>query len=206
MLQSQKIREFTHAFKDPPLSADAGVWPAAIAIAPDGKTIATSWFYLRHGPMYTIRVGHGVSLWDVATGKELPIDTALASNLAFVDGGKTLVCADGESGFPRKDPARDKNAMEFWDVATGKKVRGLPGPAEWGGVLAFSPNGNFFASAGSSNHRAVNVWRTATGERIKQFVGHTRAIECLVFSPDGRMLASGSRDTTILLWEVLQLR
>ncbi len=202
-VRGEKIREFTHAFKDLPPAADAGASPAAVAIAPDGKTIATSWVYLRHAPMYVIRVGHGVSVWDVATGKERQIDTALANNLIFLDDGKTLVCADGETGFPRQDADRGKNMMELWDVATGKKLRALQGPAKWGGVLAFSPDGKLFASAGG---RAVDLWRTATGERIKQFRGHRSQVECLVFSPDGRMLASGSRDTTILLWEVLHLR
>lgn len=148
---------------------------------------------------------HGVSLWDVATGKEHRLDTPAANNLAFLDDGKTLVCADGTGRQPRQDAGRDKHVMEFWDVATGKKRRELPGPAKWG-VLAFSPSGKLFASSSGADDPIVCLWRTATGEKLQQFVGHRGELECLAFSPDGRMLASGSLDTTILLWEVLNWR
>lgn len=155
--------------------------------------------------MYTTRVGHGVSLWDVATGKERRLETSAATDLAFLDGGKTFVCADAQGGRPRQDADHDKHLMEFWDVTTGKKVRELKRPAE-GGVLAFSPDGKLFASAGGYEDPTVYLWRTADGEQLKRFVGHRREVECLAFSPDGRALASGSRDTTVFLWDILGLR
>jgi WD40 repeat protein len=196
--RGEKIREVAPSFKDAPLSADAGAWPEAVAIAPDGKTMAASWFYRQHKPMYTTRVGQGVSLWDVATGKERRIATAVAAHLAFLDGGKTLVCADAH-------PDCDKNVMEFWDVATGKQLRAFQWPGDGIGVLAFSPDGTLFAVAGGYEDPTVYLWRTATGQLIHRFDGHRKKIECLAFSPDGRMLASGSSDTTILLWEILRL-
>jgi WD40 repeat protein len=205
LTRGEKIRDFTHSFKDAPAIANAGAWPEAVAIAADGKTIATSWSYRRHGPMYTMIVGHGVSLWDVATGKERRLASAAFAYLAFLDGGKTLVCAHGNGKSLGVADERDKGVMEFWDVATGKKFREFEGPAEWGGVLTFSPDGRFFASAGGDDLAVVYLWRTASGTLVKQFAGHRQRIECLTFSPDGRMLASGSSDTTVLVWEVFGL-
>jgi WD40 repeat protein len=197
----KKIREFTHSFRDAPPTASAGASPVAAAVAPDGKTIAVSWFYLRHKSMYMERVGHGVSIFDVATGKERRIGASGAADLAFIDGGKTLVCAE----VTKWKPDRDKDMMEFWDVASGKKLRELQGRPEWRNVLAFSPDGKLFATASEGSDHAVYLWRTANGGQIKRFAGHERAVESLAFSPDGRMLASGGRDTTILVWEVVGL-
>jgi WD40 repeat protein len=231
--RSEKVREFTHSFKDAPAKADAGARLAALAFTPDGKTIATSWIYLGHGPMLTYRVGQVVSLWDVAGGKERSLDAEAAYHLHFLDEGKTLVCAEGRRAGGARSPAdRDHGTMEIWNVAAGKKLHKFQSSVDWSGPLAFSPNGKLFASGGSGSgwalgssdqDNAVYVWRTATGEQVKRFAGHRQKVQCLAFSPDGQMLASGSEDTffekkdntkvnpqmigeSILVWEVLGLR
>jgi WD40 repeat protein len=200
--RGEKIGEFVHAFNDAPPGADAGASPAAVAISPDGRFLAASWYYLGHGMMYTKRVGQGVSLWEIASGKERHIGTSAAAHVTFIDGGKTLVCADGKGAqrFVVDEP--EKSVMEFWDVATGKRRRVVETDAAWGGVLAFSPDGSLFASASGMEDTLVYVWRTVTGTQLRRFTGHRREVESLAFSPDGRLLASGSRDTTILVWEV----
>jgi WD40 repeat protein len=206
LARGEKIQEFTHSFKDLPAVADAGAGPAAVAIAPDGKSVATSWLYLRQGAIATQRVGHGVSLWDVATGQEHSLGAGPALNLAFLDGGKTLACADRHDDTVGAPADRPRPVMEFWDVASGKKVRTLEGPAELGDTVAFSPDGKLFATIGGRSSRTVCLWRTATGVLLKQFGGHRHQVECLAFSPDGHVLASGSRDGNVLLWEVLAFR
>jgi WD40 repeat protein len=204
--RAEKIREFTHSFKDAPAKADAGAILAAVAFAPDGKTITASWIYLAHGPMLTYRVGQLVSLWDVASGKERPLAAEAAYHLHFLDEGKTLACADGRgAGGARSTADRNHGMMEIWDVAAGKKRHKFQSSVDWSGTLAFSPNGKLFVSCGGDKDNAVYVWRTATGQQVKRFAGHQEEVLCLAFSPDGRMLASGSRDT-ILVWEVLGLR
>jgi WD40 repeat protein len=218
--RSEKIREFTHEFKDAPAKADAGAQLAAVAFTPDGKTFATSWTYSAHGPMLTYRVGQLVSLWDVASGKERSLDAEAASNLHFLDGGKTLASGDGKgAGGARSTSDLAHGMMEFRDVATGKRLHKFESSVDWSGPLAFSPDGKLFASGGGEEENVVTVWRTATGQQVKKFAGHRSKVLLLAFSPDGRMLASGVADTlykekdnspwlaeSILVWDVQGLR
>src|SRR5262249_10443470 len=99
----------------------------------------------------------------------------------------------------------DDMVMQFWDVATLKERRNLRVPSGVFCAPAFSPDGQFFATAGGDG-ADVCVWRTATGKQVKCFAGHRGQVSALAFSPDGRMLASGAIDTTILVWEVVGLR
>jgi WD40 repeat protein len=204
--RGKKIREFTHHFKDAAAKADAGAKLAAVAFTPDGKTMATSWIYLRVGPMVIYRVGQLVSLWDVASGKERNLDAEAAYHLHFLDDSKTLACADGRrAGGARSPNDRNHGTMEIWDVAASKKLQTFVSSVDWSGPLAFSAKGNLFASVGGYEDNAVYVWRTATGEQLKKFAGHREEVLCLGFSPDGRTLVSGSRGE-ILVWDAAGLR
>lgn len=112
--RSEKICEFTHEFKDAPAKANAGAHLAAVAFALDGKSFVTSWVYIAHGPMLTYRVGQLVSIWDVSSGEERSLDAEAAFNLHFLDGGKTLACADGRgAGGARSTDDLNHGTMEI---------------------------------------------------------------------------------------------
>jgi WD40 repeat protein len=223
--RSDKIGDFTHAFRDAPKEADASANLADVAFTPDGKTFAASWVYLASGPMLTYRVGQVISLWDVASGKERSLPAEAAFNLQFLDGGKTLACADGRrAGGARSTADRHHGTMEIWDVAANKRLHKFESAVDWSGPLAFSPDGKIFASSGGedvegADENAVAVWSAATGKQLKKFTGHHAQVRLLAFSPDGRMLASGTDDTlykenadarslaeSILVWDVEELR
>ena len=46
------------------------------------------------------------------------------------------------------------------------------------------------------------LWDVRTGKKIHTLQGHEHPVSSVAFSPDGGTLASGSRDGTILLWEL----
>ena len=65
--------------------------------------------------------------------------------------------------------------------------------------VAFSPDGGTLAGA---TLLEIFLWDPATGLR-KQMLTSEDDIRSIAFSPDGSTLASGSRDTSICLWDVM---
>ena len=51
----------------------------------------------------------------------------------------------------------------------------------------------------------MKIWDSRTGKLVRSFRGHTGLVSSLAFSPDGRRLVSGSRDTTVKVWDLTQL-
>jgi WD40 repeat protein len=49
------------------------------------------------------------------------------------------------------------------------------------------------------------LWDVTTGKELGQLAGHKGWVKALAFAPDGKTLASGSRDTTVLLWDVCEV-
>jgi WD40 repeat protein len=99
-----------------------------------------------------------------------------------------------------------KNRVWIWDVETGQKLQTLEG--EHSGevyTLAFSPDedGRWIATAGEDS--VVKIWDSHTGSFVRNFRGHTGLVSSLAFSPDGGRLYSGSRDTTVKVWDLTQL-
>lgn len=117
-------------------------WVRAVAVSPDGATVATC------------GNDHRVKLWAVADGRPIRTfegHTSHVYNVAFHPSGRRLVSADL------------KGTVKDWDVATGKPVRELAAKefhkfdptfvADIGGVrgMAFNPAGTHLACVGITN-------------------------------------------------------
>jgi RNA polymerase sigma factor (sigma-70 family) len=170
----------------------------ALALSPDGKTVAVANAWTR-----TLR------LWDLATGKVLfpeyqghdfgiyslamPPDsrkpiTATATGpdqdiVTMSSDGKALLTAGGTG------------EVELWDRTSGRPLRKLTGE---GRILTFSPDGTKLAAVAANRTTMtsrVRVWDFVSGKEIALInVPDTREVEMAVFCPDGKMLATLDRD------------
>jgi WD40 repeat protein len=148
-----------------------------------------------------------VYLWDATrlgeieeTGPQKPLRTfpvhspRLCVNVAFSPDGKRIAIGDTD------------NRVVIWEVETGKELRTLRGHSGDVYTVAFSPDpgGRWVASAGEDS--TVKVWDSHTEKLIRSFRGHTGIVNSLAFIQDGQRLVTGSRDGTLMFWDVTQLK
>lgn len=67
-------------------------------------------------------------------------------------------------------------------------------------AVAFSPDLDMIAVGG---RRQIWVWSLETRKLVHTITGHDDDVTSLAFSSDSRLLASGSKDATVLLWDLL---
>ena len=190
-----------------------------IALAPDGRTIATGSVdgivrlsstrverpAARKGPAarYTRRVafttgGRPLSAGTAFDGMRVgassgprlaAVRVGLVADMAFSSDGKLAVAA-----------ARDEGLAEIWNIATGNVVRRLEVDADGVAGAALSPDGTL-AVTGDETGR-VRLWRVATGKGVDLPKGMDGGVHSVAFSPDGKLVAAGGRTGTTRLWNV----
>jgi WD40 repeat protein len=117
--------------------------------------------------------------------------------LAFSPDGKTLA-----SGAVRPDWD-----VRLWDVsastkdrqAGGKEKKVLPRHEGTTWSVAFSPDGQLLAAAGSD--REILVWEAESGKE-RAVLRRQGIISSIAFSPDSKLLASGDLLGAVWLWDV----
>jgi WD40 repeat protein len=155
-----------------------------IALSPDGTRVVSA-------------SGNTVRLWEVATGKELPLTGGhrrAPTSVALSPDGKTTVSWGTDF------------VVRRWETATGKQLSAFPSPT--GTTLAtFSTDGQLVALANTDG--SVRVHNTTSGVQLHRFTvtqnGPARVnfIAGLVFSRDGHMLAvRSSLDSSVRLYDV----
>jgi WD40 repeat protein len=129
--------------------------------------------------------GIGGMVWDV-TGGAAPATTAAA----FSPEGKFLALSNG-------------NTIHLWDLALGKLVRSFSSHQFFSSRIAFSPNGQLLAAAGTDG--TLFLWETATGTQLGQFEGHRGMVNAVAFGADAGTIISAGMDSTALVWDVATL-
>ena len=132
-----------------------------------------------------------VFVWNIASGKligslqgpEPPIRNAILG-----PGGKYFAIS-----------VERENEVRLYEVATSK-LRRLSGHHDFVSGLAFSPDGQTFASG--SVDGTIRLWDTATGEQTAMLPGHIEEATDVAFSPDGRTLASLGHKESLKLWHL----
>jgi WD40 repeat protein len=194
--------------------------PPGIAIDFAGNAGTGSVLFSPDGRIMAIMLqNQRIALWDVTTGRELPIieapkDHAIRS-AAFSPDGKSLAmdCEDGAprlyetaTGHERRSYENAKPGAPITrdeDVIVGGLARTIDEMVIGGlaqGEIAVSPNGRLIAHCRQGG--VIAVWDIAAKKELGQLKGHQADVNTLAFSADGKVLASGSRDTTVLLWDM----
>lgn len=101
--------------------------PLCIALAPDGRTIATG--HVAHTPAPGEKyndAGHSVvCLWDVAAGRlirKLRGHRGPVNSVAFSPSGEFILSGSGGHHFNQGYAAAEDNTLRLWDVKTGAEL------------------------------------------------------------------------------------
>jgi RNA polymerase sigma factor (sigma-70 family) len=171
-----------------------GTTVESVAFSPDRKTLAT-------GNAYGT-----VSLWEIATGKEirqLRLRNGHVMTVAFSPGGSLLAARAYDSD------------IYLWEAATGKLVRriavpparfpaGWSGSTTWAFRIAFSPDGKVLAAAPgdvTGHDSKIILYGVASGKELRRLGGGQGPVRAFAFAPDGKSLAVTAGDRTVGVWQ-----
>jgi WD40 repeat protein len=94
--------------------------------------------------------------------------------------------------------SQDPSGVSLADLAAGRPVRTLPGPAVRAAQIRFSPDGRLLAAAGDDG--VVRVWTVGRDGGPVVLTGTVGQVTAIAFSPDGRMVAALGTDAVARLW------
>ncbi len=192
---------------------------AAIAWSPDGRQIAVG-TNIGQVKLFTAKTGQLVRSFDDTAAKQADpktpdnwksISRAMGSvaALAFSPDGSLLAMCGGSFadfaerfdgvqrlGFRATGPGR----LKLWDVAAGTLKYDLVGHNDHANAVAFSPDGNWLASAGRwlkdrDFGNGVILWNPHTGQQIHSLIRSTAngGVRSIAFSPDSQLLVLGTQ-------------
>jgi WD40 repeat protein len=163
--------------------------------APQRRKPANHFAVVRDGKIVATQCANSVYLWEPDKGtvvNKYDFKHDWFHARAMSEDGQTLVYeADNQLVLAR-----------FGDTDDGQPTftRSLGRRQVFG--VAFSADGKLLAIT-PQDLPGVSLWEVATNQEVARLEGHRHTVCGVAFSPDGRRLASGSRDATILVWDLL---
>jgi WD40 repeat protein len=143
--------------------------PGALAISPDGHTLAAGYWDI-------------ITLWDMRTGKRLSVLRGFGryvSGISFIPDGKLLAAGT------------DFGSVRIWDLMRQGKIHELKIGGGYVSTPAFSPDGRLVA-VGIYGTGTVFLMSTEDGKLLDQQKVSDLGCGSVAFSPDGRFLITPS--------------
>lgn len=144
----------------------------ALAVSPQRQLLATG------------GVGDGIEVWNILNRRRVRTQfTNTITALAFSPDGKTLASAS--------------DAVQLWDMQTGKLLRTIlrNSPAVWS--VAFSPDSKTLAIGG---FEGVRLWDVKLGKLL--WLMKEPQVQSVAFSPDGKWLNSDNSDYALRAFDM----
>jgi WD40 repeat protein len=176
----------------------------AVAVAPDGRTLAAS----GHEGLAVRRLGadRGWEVLDTYEERKKAPQCKQANSygtpIRFSPCGRWLLVSDPDA----PDPGAPDDGLELWDIRN-KPVRvgrfaSVDPDGRIGSDGAFSPDGRFLATAVRARDGASElcVWEIASATEVYRF-RPARGVAGCAFTPDGRRLVIAHYDTTLGVWD-----
>jgi WD40 repeat protein len=170
----------------------------ALAVSPDGKTLASLSLFARDGD--------GITLWDLATGKKTATfgsPRTRGFDLAFTPDGKSLVAivsAQTAKGEDHKYYAL--LSAEVWDLSTQKVRRTIAFPDRGAFGLVLTPDGKTLLAGGPKAGVVPYDLETGKASDPLDLGKDYQDVRRLALSPDGKTLAVGTESNVIVLWDM----
>jgi serine/threonine protein kinase len=159
----------------------------AVAWSPDGQQIVAGW-------------GDGtIKVRDAFADRNESAVTKYNGSvfsLAWspIDGSKSIAVAVSD---------QDKgNSVELWDITTRKSGISYQGHSGIIRCIAWSPEGQYIASAGDD--ASVHIWNANTGVVLYKYSGHTAPVTSVAWAGDSRRVVSASKDGSVQVWEAFK--
>ncbi len=153
--------------------------------------------YHPNNGILAVAVGDQFFLFDATKGTLMespqPVDHRITA-LRFDPQGRWLAVAYGE--------ASKSGTVYLYPLQAAVSPYEFRGHRDLIYSLAFSPNGQYLATAGYD--RDIQLWKLAadTQKPLRTLKDHSDVVYGLSFHPEGRLLASASADRTVKIWDV----